>query len=122
MANALKSMLLSLVLVLGMASSAQAGPPHHRGHFSRPSHYGHHGRYHAPRHHGHDHWGGVAAAMVFGGLVGAAIASSPPPPPAPVVIVPPRPVYPGVWYYCASAGTYYPQVGYCPEGWTIIQQ
>ena len=59
MANALKSVLLSLVLVLGMAHSAQAAPPHHRGHYSQPRHYGHHGRYYAPRHHGHDHWGAL---------------------------------------------------------------
>ncbi|MBI2319242.1 MAG: hypothetical protein HYY28_00245 [Betaproteobacteria bacterium] len=29
----------------------------------------------------------------------------------------PAPVEPAYWYYCASAGAYYPYVQFCPEGW-----
>jgi len=28
--------------------------------------------------------------------------------------------YPQYWYYCASAGAYYPYVSACPEGWTPV--
>jgi len=24
------------------------------------------------------------------------------------------------WYYCASAGTYYPYATECPEGWELV--
>src|SRR5262245_29566970 len=27
---------------------------------------------------------------------------------------------PGYWYYCPSAGTYYPYVEYCPEPWVQV--
>lgn len=27
---------------------------------------------------------------------------------------------PGFWYYCASGGAYYPNVGECPEGWQQV--
>lgn len=104
MRNTFKAALLSIVLVFGLAGSAYAGP-HHGGHY---------------RHHRHNNWNNVAAAVVVTGLIGAAIAQSYQPP---VVVAPPPAVsYPGTWYYCASARLYYPQVGYCPEGWRIVQQ
>jgi len=28
--------------------------------------------------------------------------------------------YPDYWYYCQSAGAYYPYVGTCPEGWVPV--
>ena len=28
--------------------------------------------------------------------------------------------YPQYWYYCGSAGAYYPYVSACPEGWTPV--
>ncbi len=31
--------------------------------------------------------------------------------------LPPSPQY---WYYCASAGAYYPYVPVCPEGWRMV--
>lgn len=55
-----------------------------------------------------------------------------PPPYYPSVIEPPQPqVYvqqapappsapPGDWYYCQSAGGYYPQVQSCPEPWVRV--
>jgi hypothetical protein len=40
------------------------------------------------------------------------------------VYVAPRPVYSeptaGYWNYCGSAGQYYPNVEYCPEGWQPV--
>ena len=47
----------------------------------------------------------------------------------PPVVVARPPVYaggyysqpaPAVWYYCASAGAYYPYVSVCPEGWQHV--
>jgi hypothetical protein len=55
-----------------------------------------------------------------------------PPPYYPPVVVQPQPqVYvqqapappsapPGEWYYCQSAGGYYPQVQSCPEPWVRV--
>ena len=37
------------------------------------------------------------------------------PAPPPVYVVPPT-----YWYYCASAGAYYPDVQICPEGWVTV--
>jgi hypothetical protein len=47
-----------------------------------------------------------------------------PVPPAPAVIEPtpasvPEPA-PGMWYFCQSAGAYYPYVQTCPEGWQAV--
>jgi hypothetical protein len=39
------------------------------------------------------------------------------PAPPPTVYVPPTYTY---WYYCASAGAYYPYVQTCPEGWVTV--
>lgn len=52
----------------------------------------------------------------------------PPPPyvyaPPPVIVQQP-PVYvqqsaPGYWYYCPSAGAYYPTVPSCSESWILV--
>lgn len=32
----------------------------------------------------------------------------------------PAPMAPSYWYYCASAGAYYPYVQACPEGWQRV--
>jgi hypothetical protein len=37
------------------------------------------------------------------------------PPPPPAYIAPPA-----SWYYCQSAGAYYPDVQTCPEGWVTV--
>ncbi|MBS1196312.1 MAG: hypothetical protein H6R18_97 [Proteobacteria bacterium] len=111
MNNKFKSALLSVILVFGLAGSAYAGP-RHGGHYSQRGHYSHRS---------HDNWGGVAAAVIVTGLIAAAIANSQQ---QQVEVAPPQPTYSpgGTWYYCASAGQYYPQVGYCPEGWRAVQQ
>ena len=45
-------------------------------------------------------------------------------PPPPVVIEEPpvyvQPPQPGYWYYCPSAGAYYPTVPTCPEPWVPV--
>ena len=43
--------------------------------------------------------------------------------PPPVVAAPPVYVQPesnGYWYYCRSAGAYYPHVATCPEPWVPV--
>jgi hypothetical protein len=43
--------------------------------------------------------------------------------PPPVVAAPPVYVQPesnGYWYYCRSAGAYYPYVPTCPEPWVPV--
>ena len=48
------------------------------------------------------------------------------PPPAPQVIVQPAPVFvqqpaaESFWYYCQSAGAYYPTAPSCPEAWIKV--
>ena len=50
------------------------------------------------------------------------------PPPAPATAYappvyaapPPPPPSPGYWYYCQSAGRYYPYVSACPAGWLTV--
>ncbi len=47
----------------------------------------------------------------------------PAPWPAPLYVYPPPPAYaqpPAYWYYCPSAGAYYPDVQTCPEGWVTV--
>jgi hypothetical protein len=43
---------------------------------------------------------------------------------APASVYPPPPVYiqrsPSYWYYCASAGAYYPNAPTCPEPWIPV--
>jgi hypothetical protein len=65
---------------------------------------------------------------ITGLAIGAAAwAAQPAPPvyvaPAPVYVQP-RPAYPApapaAASYCASAGYYYPEVRYCPEGWQRV--
>ena len=115
---------LSLILSLSLATAgtAYADWGHHGG--------GHDGfrpgpppaRYH---HHGGGDWVVPAAVLAITGIaVGAALSQpqpepvyvAPPPPPPPVRV---RPVQSN-WYYCNSAGQYYPYVEYCPEGWQPV--
>ena len=52
----------------------------------------------------------------------AAPPSAPAPAYAPPVYAapPPRPPAPAYWYYCQSAGRYYPYVSACPVGWLTV--
>ena len=124
MNKTIKSALLSTILVFGLASSAYA-TPRHGGQGGRPgdgySQRGHNYQRGHNAHRSRDNWGGVAAAVIITGLIAAAIANSQQ---EQVEVAPPQPTYPpgGTWYYCVSAGQYYPQVDYCPEGWRPVQR
>ena len=52
----------------------------------------------------------------------AASPSAPAPAYAPPVYAapPPPPPAPAYWYYCQSAGSYYPYVSACPGGWLTV--
>ena len=107
----------------------RGGSPH-RGHGG-----GNHGGWHRgggrPHHHHHHHprwYGGRWKSGVFIGapfLFAAPFAYRYPAYAPPVVVEPPPPVYvepnpPPYWYYCQSAGAYYPNVGACLEGWLQV--
>jgi hypothetical protein len=111
---------LSLVaapLVIPATANAWDGG-FHRGHPFHPGHF-HHGRC--------CFFGGFAAGVFTGAVLGAAFA-----PvyayPAPVYAYPASvyaaPTYgpppPAYWYYCRSAGAYYPYVPSCPEPWVPV--
>ena len=89
------------------------GPPFPHGHF-------HDGHFH---HHDCCFFGGFAVGVFTGAVLGAAVApvyAYPAPVyayPAPVYAAPPPPTY---WYYCRSAGAYYPYVPSCPEPWVPV--
>ena len=87
---------------------------------------------------------GWIAPLLFLGLAGAVIGAAasqqnaPPPQPIyvapPVTYVQPAPVYvappvsipaappqaANAWYFCRSAGQYYPYTQHCPEGWQLV--
>jgi hypothetical protein len=117
------ALLAGLLLASSLPASADSrGRGHDRG-FQPDRHERYNPRNHHDRYRGHhdNHrdavWGVLGAGLVLGAI---ALAAEPPrPPPAPVVFVPARPSA-GVWNYCASSGTYYPYVEYCPEGWRAV--
>jgi hypothetical protein len=100
------------------------GGSHHRGHHGSWHRGG--GRSHHHHHHHRRSYGGRWKSGVF---IGAPFVFAAPfayrypppvvlqPPPAPVYVQPDPPPY---WYYCQSAGAYYPHVGACPEGWLQV--
>ena len=113
---------LNLILSLSLlaAGTAHADWGHHRGpgRFGPPSPPMHH-------HHRGGDWVVPAAVLAITGLAVGAALSEPRPQPQPVYVAPPPPPIrvqpaPGVWYYCNSAGQYYPDVDYCPEGWQPV--
>jgi hypothetical protein len=120
-----RSLCLAVSLSLA-AMPALAGNGHrHKGYYAPP-----------PHHHGHHHhkyrWGAPAAALAITGLAAGVAAATWYATPRPVYVapppayVPPQPVYVparpagGYWHYCPSAGGYYPEVNYCPEGWQAV--
>ena len=112
---------LALVLSTSLIGTAQA----ERG----GRHYGHNNHYNPPpvhRHSNHNrNWAVPAAVLAITGLaIGAAAYNSYQPRPTyaynpPVVPVAPPPES-GYWYFCNSAGSYYPYVRVCPEGWQAV--
>lgn len=128
---------LSLCLLVGavLATSmpAAAGPfderhDRHERHFqpdrgarhfsNRPQPQRHH------HHHGHNAaWGVLGAGIALGAVALAVEAPRPPvvvsPIAAPIAAPAARP--PGAWwYFCESAGAYYPYVNHCAEGWRAV--
>lgn len=128
MNTTLRSLCLALSLSLAaMPALADRGYGHrHNGYYGPPAH--HHGHHHHQKY----RWGAPAAALAITGLaagVAAAAWYATPRPvyvaPQPVYVQPPPVVVPaqpagGYWHYCPSAGGYYPNVNYCPEGWQAV--
>ncbi len=114
------ALLLAASLALGSIGTAQADWGRHGGYRDyRPGPERH---YHG--HRGGPGWIGPAAALAIAGLAVGAVAYNQYQP-APVYVAPPPPPVriqpaPGNWYYCGSAGEYYPYVQYCPEGWQQV--
>jgi hypothetical protein len=110
--------LLAGLAALSLASAAHARPGH-GGHFSGSHHFSG-----GPRHFD----GGHFHSRIFIG--GAFFAPFYYPPPyydpyyyyaPPVEYVEPSPAPPQqYWYYCPSAGAYYPYVRDCPGGWQKV--
>jgi hypothetical protein len=129
-----RTLCLALAVALGTASApAFADRGGHRGYYEGPRHdYRDHGYRDYGRRHDHRRaWVGPAAVLAITGLaIGAAAWAAQPAPPVYVAPAPayvqPRPVYPApapapaYSSYCASAGYYYPEVRYCPEGWQRV--
>ena len=88
----------------------------HRGHF-----HGHRGHFHGGVFVGVGPWWGWGGPGWYGSPYwsGAPYYSY-----APSYVYSPPPVYiqraPAYWYYCASAGGYYPTVPTCPEAWIPV--
>jgi len=98
------------------------------------------GRYERHRYEGRSGGPGWLAPLLVLGVAGAIISAaerqpaqtvfvSPPVtyvPPAqvyvapPVVLAPPAPAPMQYWYFCKSAGQYYPYTPSCPEGWQRV--
>jgi hypothetical protein len=121
------SLVMTAVLLLAAVPS-EAGGHGRRGHGRHGD--GWHGRgWHGYR--GHGYYPGARVVIGLGSAFwwGSRSAWYGPPPAyayAPRVIVEERPVYiqreppPSYWYYCESAGAYYPSVPACPEPWVKV--
>lgn len=124
----MRKLLVTLLAGLALTTSlpALAGPYGDRHareehHFrpdyrDRPPHREHHHRHGAA-------WGVLGAGLALGAIALAVEAPRPvmvptvPMGAVPIVVPPARPP---VWYFCGSAGAYYPYVNYCPEGWRVV--
>jgi hypothetical protein len=124
----LSVLLASAVFVLVAVSPDEArgaaggpGAAHGGGHWSGGSPSGH---WDGGHHHFHHH----GRAAVF--IADRWWVWGPDPywwyyPPPPVILQEPAPVYiepwaPGYWYYCPSAGAYYPTVSGCAQPWVQV--
>jgi hypothetical protein len=96
--------------------------------FARGGHGGGHGGSHSGGHRGGHHFSRGASIGLFAGPVFLAPYHYYPYYPA---VTNPPPVYvekgsdgpvlsPEYWYYCSSAGAYYPDVQDCPGGWQPV--
>jgi hypothetical protein len=135
MKNVTKSVTVALLIVtFGFSAFANGA----REYYPQGRHRNHQVR-------GHD--SGWIAPLLFLGLAGAVIGaaasqqSGPPPTyvqppvtyvqPAPIYVAPsyiapaivaqtPPPQPANAWYFCKSAGQYYPYTQYCAEGWQLV--
>ena len=135
MKTTITSLGIALCLALGAATPALADHGHDRGyHRPAPRHYNGGDYRPAPPRYDQGHrrghgWVGPAALLAVAGIAAGIAASTYYAPaqayvePQPVYVAP-RPVYggptAGYWNYCGSAGQYYPNVEYCPEGWQPV--
>lgn len=129
MTKPVRTLCLALAVVLGTASAPVfADRDGHRGYYDGPRHEyrGHRDDYrrdYRDEHRRHNRWVGPAAILAIAGLAAGAAAWAAPPAPR-VYVAPPAPVYrapeQAYWSYCGSAGLYYPDVSYCPEGWQRV--
>jgi hypothetical protein len=132
--------LLALFLLVAWAGVAAAAPSGRGGHAGPGAHGGGHAQFHggARPMHGrggrgfHGHPGHFRHGFRGGVFVGAGPFWWDPYPPflvapsvieAPVVYIQQAPAaqFPaGYWYYCPSAGAYYPSVATCSEPWVLV--
>lgn len=122
MKTTITSLCIALALTLGASSPALADRGHHEGH---RGYYAPRYDYGPPRNHHHREyrrgWVAPAAVLAIAGIAAGIAATTWYAPPAQgVYVAPPAPAA-GYWHYCASAGQYYPNVSYCPEGWQPVQ-
>ena len=128
MKTTINSLSIALCLALGATTPALADHGRDRDYYRpMPRHYSHGDYRPAPPRYDHGHrrgygWAGPAALLAITGIA-AGIAASTYYAPAPAYVEP-QPVYggptAGYWNYCGSAGQYYPNVEYCPEGWQPV--
>jgi hypothetical protein len=116
----MKKFLQTLGLVVAMAGvSGQAFADGGR-HGWEQQRFGHNHGYNSGGHSG-GNWVAPLIALGVAGAVWGAVARPAPTYVAPVVTYyPPQPA-PSASYYCASAGQFYPNTAYCPEGWQLVQ-
>lgn len=115
---------LGLAGLLAMTSGVARAEGHHAWHGGDIRHFERHdlprwqgGRwYHGP-HLGRPGWWWVVGGIWY--IYPRPIYPYPDPylPPAAVV---PAPAATQYWYYCDAAGTYYPYVATCPDGWRAV--
>jgi len=110
---------LSVVLVAAVVLAA-AGTSDARGGGGHGGHGGHgggHSHGHKGSHGGHRHGFIGGGPIIFWPSV-PGWPGYPPNEYEPPVFVEPLPQ--GYWYYCQSAGVYYPHVYACPDGWIRV--
>jgi len=124
--NKKRAALVAIVLAVTSVSGSVWAD---RGHFCGPR-FSH--SYGGAHHHAGRHYGGLG--LVSGLVLGSAVVWAATRPPAvvyqepvrtvivqepePIVVAPP--VSNQWWYYCRSAGAYYPYVASCPTGWETV--
>ena len=101
----------ALAMVVLATTAAYAAPTGHGG-SHHPGGFEHHG---VDGHHGidghHEFHRGLHGPVFFG------VAPFYWPEPPAYAYAPPLPSY---WYYCPSAGAYYPDVSTCPDAWVPV--